>query len=241
LKLQENINLKEKLISLILHDLKSPLYSQSLILNALSYSEFFINEEARDLFLDLKNSNAVIVKFTQDFLTWYSSQKDGFIVKKAQFEHAQLIDDVFRIYSDIAARKNLELLYEKNSSLLLFTDKNILEIILRNILDNAIKYTQKGVVFLKFEKGPGEIRIIVTDTGSGMKPETIRRLEGYSNKLHHESSQTFGYRFIFTLAEKIGAAIDIRSEAGKGTSVTIIIPDLSGETVPTTPAATTLV
>ncbi len=231
LKLQENINLKERLISLILHDLKSPLYSQSLIFNALSYSDFFLNEEARDLFLDLKNSNAAIVKFIQDFLTWYSSQKDGFIVKRTPFEHTRLIDDVFRVYLDIAVRKKLELLYEKNGPLLLFTDKNILEIILRNILDNAIKYTEKGVVSLKFEKRAGETRIIVTDTGRGMKPETIRRLEGYSNKLHHESTQTFGYRFIFTLAEKIGAGIEIQSEAGKGTSVTIIIPDLSGETV----------
>ena len=231
LKLQENINLKERLISLILHDLKSPLYSQSLILNSLSYSDFFINEEARDLFLDLKNSNAAIVKFIQDFLTWYSSQKDGFIVKRAQIEHTRLIDDVFRVYLDIATRKKLELLYEKNGSLFLFTDKNILEIILRNVLDNAIKYTKNGVVSLKFEKGPGEVRIIVTDTGIGMKPETIRRLEGYSNKLHHESTQTFGYRFIFTLAEKIGAAIEIQSEVGKGTSVTIVIPNNSGETV----------
>jgi len=235
LKLQENINLKEKLISLILHDLKSPLYSQSLIFNVLSYSDFFINEEARDLFLDLKNSNAAVVKFIQDFLTWYSSQKDGFIVKRAEFEHTRLIDDVFHVYSDIAVRKKLELLYEKNGSLLLFTDKNILEIIFRNILDNAIKYTQKGVVSLKFERGSGEVRIIVTDTGVGMKPETLRRLEGYSNKLHHETTQTFGYRFIYTLAEKIGAAIEIRSEAGKGSSVTIIIPDLSPETIPLPP------
>jgi anti-sigma regulatory factor (Ser/Thr protein kinase) len=235
-KLQENINLKEKLISLILHDLKSPLYSQSLIFNTLSYSDFFINEEAREMFLDLKNSNAAIVKFIQDFLTWYSSQKDGFIVKRAPFEHTQLIDDVFRVYSDIAARKKLELHYEKNGSLTLFTDKHILEIIFRNILDNAIKYTEKGVVSLTFEKAPGEVRIIVTDTGVGMKPETIRRLESYSHKLHNESTQSFGYRFIFTLAEKIEADIKIRSEAGKGTSITIIIPDLSGETAPPTPA-----
>jgi len=235
-KLEENIGLKEKLISLILHDLKTPLYFQSLIFNELNYASFFINEEAKGLFLDLKNSNAAILKFTQDFLTWYSSQKDGFIVKRAPFEYTRLIDDVFCVYSPIAARKKLELLYEKNGSHLLFTDKNILEIILRNILDNAIKYTEKGVISLTFEKGPGEVRFIVTDTGIGMKPETIRRLEGYSNKLHHESSQTFGYRFIFTLAEKIGVTIEIRSEAGKGTSVTIIIPDLSGETVSSAPA-----
>jgi two-component sensor histidine kinase len=74
-----------------------------------------------------------------------------------------------------------------------------------------------------------------------MKPETIRRLEGYSNKLHQESTQTFGYRFIYTLAEKIGAAIKIRSEAGKGTSVTIIIPGLSGDSVPPAPAEAPLI
>jgi signal transduction histidine kinase len=234
--LEQNIYLKEKLISLILHDLKSPIYSQSLVFNTLSYSDLFINEEARELFLDLKDSNAAIVKFIQDFLAWYSSQKDGFIVKKTQFEHTRLIDDVLRVYSDIAARKKLELHYEKKGFLLLFTDKHILEIIFRNIIDNAIKYTEKGVVALTFEKAPGEVRIIVTDTGVGMKPETIRRLESYSHKLHNESTQSFGYLFIFTLAEKIGADIKIQSEAGKGTSITIIIPDLSGQTAVPTPA-----
>jgi signal transduction histidine kinase len=224
-RLQENIELKERLISLILHDLKTPLYFQSLLFNQVNRPDFFDTEEGRSLFIELKNSNTAILKFTKDFLTWYSSQEDGFVVRKTEFEQTRLIDDVLSVYSEIAASKKLRLIYDKGEPVRLFTDRNILEIILRNILDNAIKYTAAGHVGLFVERQPGVITITVADTGNGMTTEKVRILEEYSNKLHSQSSETFGYRFIFTLAEKIEARIRIRSELGKGTNVTISIPD----------------
>ena len=224
-RLQENIELRERLISLILHDLKTPLYFQSLLFSQAGGPGFFDSKEGRDLFIELKNANTSILKFTKDFLTWYSSQKDGFVVRKTEFGQTRLFDDVLSVYSEIAAAKKLRLIYKKDEPVRLFTDRNILEIILRNILDNAIKYTAAGHVGLFVEKQPGVITITVADTGNGMTPEKVHRLEEYSDKLHSQSSETFGYRFIFTLAEKIEARIRIRSELGKGTSVTISIPD----------------
>jgi signal transduction histidine kinase/outer membrane protein assembly factor BamB len=224
-RLQENIDLKERLISIILHDLKTPLYFQSLLFSQVSHPDFFSSQEGRELFTALKSSNSSILQFTKDFLTWYSSQKDGFVVRKTEFEQTRLIDDILNVYAEIAGAKKLKLLYEKSDPVLLFTDRNILKIILRNILDNAIKFTTTGHVALYVERQPGQFTITVSDTGKGMGPEKVRILEEYSQKLHAQSSETFGYRFIFTLAEKVEVRIRLQSEPGKGTNVTIIIPD----------------
>jgi signal transduction histidine kinase len=107
---------------------------------------------------------------------------------------------------------------------LLFTDRKILEIILRNLLDNAIKYTSAGSVTLRFEHRDGGSVITVADTGRGMPPDKIKRLEAYAKKPNDQLSDTFGYRFIYTLAEKIDASIQIVSELHKGTSISIFIP-----------------
>ncbi|HVU96395.1 MAG TPA: HAMP domain-containing sensor histidine kinase [Puia sp.] len=225
-QLQDNISMKEKLISIILHDLKTPLYFQSLLFNKINVSDYFTNAEARRLFHELKNSSTAILQFTKEFLTWYSSQRDGFAVRPALFAHRVVVDDLFAVYKDIASKKNLTLGYACKEVEDLFTDRTILEIVLRNLLDNAIKYTEAGEVTVSFEKQANGIAIVVTDTGRGMTPEKIRELHSYFHDSPQGSSPTFGYRFIYTLAEKIGATIHITSVPGAGTSVTVIIPDV---------------
>jgi len=213
-ELEENISLKEKLISLILHDLKTPLYFQSLLFNKIVEADHFTNQEGRELFQELKKSSAGILQFTKDFLTWYSIQRDGFKVKKTEFDYLLIVNDLFSVYADIAAKKNLVLQSKSIGVESLYTDRNILEIIIRNLLDNAIKYTSTGGVTLLFEKRDEGDAIIVADTGKGMTPEKIEVLEG----------EKFGYRFIYAMAGKIGAEIQIDSKPGGGTSVTITIP-----------------
>jgi signal transduction histidine kinase len=222
--LQENMELKEKLISLVLHDLKTPLYFQTLLLNDIVEEEYFKTKEAFRLFHDLKNSSTAILQFTKEFLAWYSSQREGFQVKNTEFDHSLVVTDLFSVYADIASRKNLELLYTSENIDKLITDRNILEIIIRNLLDNAIKYTEQGRVAIRFEKQKDAGVIVVSDTGKGMTAEKIKQLEQSTFVTRERSSPTFGYRFIYTMAEKIGATIRIASLAGKGTSVTIVIP-----------------
>jgi signal transduction histidine kinase len=231
-ELKDNISMKEKLISIILHDLKTPLYFQSLLFNKINDADYFSNDEGRRLFHELKNSSTAILQFTKEFLTWYSSQREGFIVRPVKFSYRLVVDDLFSIYGDIAAKKNLTLRWSSDGVQDLFTDRTILEIILRNLLDNAIKYTQSGEVSLLFERRPAASAIIVADTGRGMTEEKIKELNAYVDHTVAASSPTFGYRFIYTLAEKIGAGIRVSSRPGKGTSVTVLIPLGYAETPP---------
>jgi signal transduction histidine kinase/sugar lactone lactonase YvrE len=226
-ELKDNISMKEKLISLILHDLKTPLYFQSLIFNKINDADYFTNAEARRLFHELKNSSAAILQFTKEFLTWYSSQREGFIVRPLLFNYRLVVDDLYSVYKDIAEKKSLTLGCNNDDIEELYTDRTILEIILRNLLDNAIKYTDAGQVTLSFQKHRNGTAIVVTDTGRGMTPERIQELHSYLYNAQTGSAPTFGYRFIYTLAEKIGAGIHISSEPGKGTSVTVIIPPIT--------------
>ncbi|HLZ85666.1 MAG TPA: HAMP domain-containing sensor histidine kinase, partial [Puia sp.] len=226
-ELKETITLKEKLIALILHDLKTPLYYQHVLLDQLNAADHFTSDDARRLFGDLKTSSASVVKLTKDFLTWYSSQKDGFTVKRTRFEYEEVVRELFSVYSDIAGRKRITMRCKCGGPEWLYTDKDLLEIILRNLLDNAIKYTTDGSITIALERKEDGCAIVVSDTGRGMTADKIKQLEDYAQQPHHQSSETFGYRFIFSLAEKIGAGIRISSEPRKGTNVTIFIPGLN--------------
>lgn len=221
--LQENMALKEKLISLVLHDLKTPLYFQSLLFNQIMQKDYFKSEEAYQLFHDLRNSSTAILQFTKEFLAWYSSQREGFQVRNTEFDHKAVVDDLFSVYADIAERKELQLQYRNQGVDRLYTDRKILEIIIRNLLDNAIKYTGQGQVSIAFERQDGADSIMVSDTGSGMSAEKIRQLERYADASAKQTSPTFGYRFIYTMSEKIGASIRIVSTPGTGSCVTIVL------------------
>jgi signal transduction histidine kinase len=222
-ELQDNIIIKERLMSLILHDLRSPLSSQSIMLNQMIQSKTVTEGQMKKMFSLIKSSNDSILKFTRDFLTWYSSQKDGFVVRKSEFMFDVPMGEILIIYKDIATLKKLELSYE-GGNILVNTDKNILEIILRNILDNALKYTQKGQVSLVCSRDLNKVNIVIKDTGSGIPEDILHLLENFHTMEAQYELETFGYRFIFTLAQKLGAFVWVENNEGPGASVTLTIP-----------------
>lgn len=222
-QLQDNMLVKERLMSLILHDLRSPLYSQSIILNQMIQGPALSVEDMRTIFIQMKQSNDAILKFTQDFLTWYSSQRNGFMIKGVSFVLEGLIDEILLMYKEIASLKNIEI-FSAGCKETMFTDRNILEVILRNLLDNAIKYTERGSVNISCHKTADSISIRVEDTGPGIPIQILEQLEMYYSLETQYSLATFGYRFIFTLSQKIGALLYVTNKKGTGASITIVLP-----------------
>jgi signal transduction histidine kinase len=177
----------------------------------------------RTMFIQMRQSNDAILKFTQDFLTWYSSQRNGFMIKSVSFVLAGLIDEILLMYKEIASLKNIEI-FSAGCKETVFTDRNILEVILRNLLDNAIKYTEQGSVTISCRKTAGSISIRVEDTGPGIPIQILEQLEMYYSLETQYSLATFGYRFIFTLSQKIGALLYVTNKKGSGASITIVLP-----------------
>ncbi|HLZ87053.1 MAG TPA: ATP-binding protein, partial [Puia sp.] len=109
----------------------------------------------------------------------------------------------------------------------LVSDRNILAVIVRNLVDNAVKYTISGSILVRVEKQEGGVLVQVADTGTGMSAEKVNRLLNAEQKATLESSSSFGYRFITELVRRLEGHLTIDSTPGKGTTVSIYYPALA--------------
>lgn len=221
-ELEQSTLIKDQLLSVIMHDLRSPLFSMSLLISHLGENfKHMKAEEVEDLLRQLESSSRGISQFSTDFLTWYNSQMNGLTIRKEPIELETFVRETGVFYKDIADRKRLTLDYQTMPGLIIYSDRNILAVILRNIIDNAIKYTRTGGVSVGTGEKDGQILVTVSDTGAGMTAEKIAEILSYSENGPVLVTTSFGYRFITQLTQKLDGELHIDSEPGKGTVVTM--------------------
>jgi signal transduction histidine kinase len=222
MELEQSTILKERLISVIMHDLRSPLFSQAMLTNYLYENHQSLDQaEINDILGSLKDASSAICQFSTDFLVWYDSQKQGFVIRKEKIELLGFAKGIGGFYADMAARKGISLAYAIPPDLVLTSDKNILSIIIRNLVDNAVKYTRSGTVVIQAEQAGQKLRILIRDTGAGMSTTKISEILSYSDPDAEKAFPTFGYRFVTQFIRKLGGELSIESQLQQGTSIII--------------------
>jgi signal transduction histidine kinase len=221
-ELEQSTIIKERLISAIMHDLRSPLFAQGYLIGYMerNFSKM-TGTEMGDLLVQLHESNKRICQFSTDFLTWYNTRLEGFQLELYPVELAPFVRQVAAFYLELAGRKGLSFTVDIPQGLSLRTDRNILAIVLRNLVDNAVKYTSTGKIHISSVVREGELLISVEDTGAGIPASKINELLNYGQVINHKSSSTYGYRLIIELTQLIKAGLNIESETGKGTTVAL--------------------
>jgi len=214
---------RERLISLVIHDLRSPLRFLTLLAADLHDNQGqFSPEEIKERSYLVKKGAQDIYNFSEDFLLWVTSQKDNFNVSNKRFAIRPLLQEIYDFFRDQVLQKGNSLTYEAGEDLQLYSDPHILIMILRNLTDNANKNTSQGFITIKACGREGAILISVTDTGRGMsrrQTEDFLRDEDI-NEL--SSGSQLGHKFILDLTRRINGRLSIESAEGKGTKVTIL-------------------
>jgi signal transduction histidine kinase len=222
IELEQSTLMKERLLSVIMHDLRSPMYSQSLLIDHLhEHYQKLTGPKLDELFYLLKDSSNRIVQFSNDFLLWYDSQRQEFTIKKENIQLGDFLNETTVLYKNIAQRKGLYFDCDIPSGLVLASDRNMLAIVIRNLVDNAIKYTTTGGIGISAGQENGRILVRVKDTGRGMTASRIAEITAFGEKPVYGTNPGFGYRFIMELARKLNGEIEIRSEPTKGTIVQV--------------------
>jgi K+-sensing histidine kinase KdpD len=221
-ELEQSTKIKERLLSVIMHDMRSPMFSQALLIDHL-HKNFhrFSEQELDELFFLLIDSSNRLCQFSTDFLIWYDSQKQGFSIKREDIELDDFIKETTVIYESIALRKGLYFNWDIPSGLVLSSDRNILAIVIRNLVDNAVKYTGSGSIGISAFREDGHIQIQVKDTGQGMTALKIAEIRSFNEKDTNGVGPHFGYRFIMELARKLNGEVDIDSAPARGTTVVV--------------------
>ncbi|MDP1726301.1 MAG: HAMP domain-containing sensor histidine kinase [Bacteroidota bacterium] len=228
-KLDELNKVKDKIFTVLSHDIKTPLAQLSNVINLLELN-ILSNEDFLFVKRSLDKQLIGLNIFLDNLLQWSKSQMDGNApFRKENFFLAQMIDQVFSLFHENAAQKEVKLVNKVPHSIMLFSDKNQLEIVFRNLIINGIKFSEMGGEVIVDAKQEGDkICIEVIDAGIGIHPDKLKKLLcGFTNL---SSMGTFGEKgtglgllLCKEFVEKNNGTITVNSELGIGTTFSVCL------------------
>jgi Signal transduction histidine kinase len=222
---------KDKLFSIISHDLRSP------FLTILGYSEMLAEDigemdvtTARSYAERIKSASNRTLELVDTLLEWSRLQIGGLKVEFEVVDLNSIIDEICALALPQAKQKGLTFTQFVQGDISLTTDPSLLKTILRNLVNNAIKFTnQGGEVKLNAFVTQGIVIISVEDNGIGIPKEMLSHLfvmgDLKSRKgTADEKGTGIGLGLVFDLLKLIGGEISVKSTEGEGSSFTVEIP-----------------
>lgn len=215
---------KATLFSVISHDLRSPISQLYQYLQLQKDNPELLSEEMKRKHSErISNATASLLETMEDMLVWSKTQMDRFVPAIEDVPVHLLIQDTISLLGPDIAAKALNVRNEIGHDTIVHSDTNLLKIILRNLLLNAIQYSTKDstieITAIQAESGT---TIAIKDEGLGMSDEVIESLQKGDQNLS-SNRKGLGWALINEMAGSIGASIDIRRNVPKGTIVSLSI------------------
>lgn len=222
---------KDKFFSIIAHDLKSPFNG------ILGLSSMLLNE-ARNLDIDsilkfteiIHSSAKQTFSLLENLLDWAKTQQGGLHFEPSRIYIKHLISAEIKGINFFADQKNIHLIDHSTAEIAVFADEKMLSTVVRNLINNAIKFTPKdGSVTIKTSTENDTVLVSITDTGVGMDKETIDKLfkieSSFSTRgTENEKGTGLGLLLCIEFIEKHNGKIWAESEIGKGSKFTFSLP-----------------
>jgi two-component system sensor histidine kinase/response regulator len=219
---------KNRLFSIIAHDLKSPIYAlRNLFRNMEQYD--LPAEEIKGLVPEVVTELTHTTSLMENVLHWARSQMQADSVKPQNFDVSGQIDEVVRLLRLQADAKKIRLRMQPDITVVANADKDMVNLILRNLLSNAIKYTPEGgIIEVGAGPAPEGIAVFVKDTGTGISSEAmeeILRSNFYSTKgTAGEAGTGLGLMLCKEFIDRNGGTLRIESAPGQGSTFTFMLP-----------------
>ena len=222
---------KDRFFSIISHDLRGPIGAMSTL--PFLFREYMDNndmESVRELIVHLDTSVQQISHLLDNLLEWALSQQGGIPYQPEKLKLADIFNELHNTFAPLAVSKKLQLLVTSEGGIVALADKNSLLTILRNLLNNAVKFTAPGgTITLSVTSTDDKAVIIVSDNGVGMKKEQLENIfQLGDNKstpgTENEKGVGLGLTLVYDFVRMNKGTIDVESEAGKGTRFIVKIP-----------------
>ncbi len=230
-KAQESDKLKSIFLTNLSHEIRTPLNGIMGFVNLLQKPG--LGEDVRQKYLDIvQTSSEHLLKTLHDILEISQLETEQITVYKTEFELNAAIDFVYQQMKNKIWEKQLEFKIDnklEQDNCILYTDRSMLETILRHLTDNAIKFTEKGFIKLSVEHTNENISIKIHDTGKGIPKDRINAIfdrfvqaDVSSTRLHEGAG--VGLSIAKGYADLLGAPINVESTPGQGSTFTITLP-----------------
>jgi len=234
-ELSESNRVKELMISVILHDLRSPLRFLQVLSNRM-YDGYRtkVNKELSGLMLQFRDATNDVYDFTQSFFVFINMQKKGFVVNRQSTLLKEMIDEIVALYQVGVLVQENTFVIRIPETLALDTDAGLLSLVIRSLVDNANKYTAGGEIKIEASQDTLATYITITDTGQSMDEGLAKSIvEKTYNPT--DSGHGWGYKIVIEILVRLNGTLAIDTSAGKGNKITIVLkrlPPLPNETPP---------
>ena len=235
-QLKEISDTKDKFFSIIAHDLKSPFNSFIGFTDLLANEYYDFTDEKRLEHINLLSLSAQnTYKLLENLLEWASLQRGQISVHKEFINLKDIVNDCFESYGTMAIGKSIGLRNNVDENVIINVDKHSIKTVLRNLVNNALKFTPLGGrVCIGASFTEKMVKISVEDTGIGIKQSHIDklfRIEESFSAMGTKGEQGTGLGLILCkeLILKNQGEIDVESEPGKGTKFIISLPEAQRE------------
>lgn len=227
-ELAEANEVKNKLLSIIAHDLKEPLTSIQGFLELLGDKDMDAAQRRR-LEAELMHRTRNASELLNNVLNWTRGQMDGLRARRVPVNLAGLLLPVIRLLEPLAEEKAINLTSAVSPATCVMGDPDMLQLVLRNLLTNAIKYSHPGGdVRITAESSVYYCVIMVRDNGDGIPPAQQARLFSLDTHsaqgTHAEKGAGLGLYLCREFMERQEGTIAFTTEAGKGTTFSVSLP-----------------
>lgn len=228
-ELEKLNSFRSKIFAIVSHDLKSPIQSVSSVIE-LFHEKLISKEEIEPVLPEVKEKTANLMNLLNNIFLWAEGQMEGENLRKETIKLYQTLEELNAELSERLGEKNITLNYPSAKDFQLHSDPGILRILLRNLIVNAIKFSnQDSAIEVNAIEGESVKVIEVIDHGIGMTPEIKDNiLKGEltsTDGTEGEKGNGLGLALCFDFVKSLGGEMEIESVLGEGSAFRIILKD----------------
>lgn len=220
------IDTQKSIISVLAHDVRNPLTSLKNTIE-LRQSEVLDDKDVSEMMGMVAGQLDSTLQMVENVVNWGQLHLQFSKLKFNDFNLHQLINQIFELEALNSLIKNNKLLNLVDKNKVVYSDQNILEFLLRNLISNANKFTYNGTISVNCKKNGAQTILTIADTGVGMTMEKANELlNGTTSNTtlgtHSEKGSGLGMLLVKEFIECIKGSITVESTLNKGTTFTII-------------------
>lgn len=227
---------KEEFLSIASHELRTPL--TAIRGNTELLAKFYIGKikdsQFSEMIGDIHASSIRLIQIVNDFLTTSKLEVGKINIMRERFNLVPVVNSVIRDVTELVKEKNIKIDFNQNevSNANVYADRNLVREVLINIVDNAIKFTDKGGITITFRLNNVYLDIVITDTGRGIPHENqkllFRKFQQATNTVYTKDTYHgtgLGLYISKMICDKLGGRLFLeKSEVDKGSTFVVSLP-----------------